>query len=165
MSANPWMKFYHGDFKAKTMGLTTEEVGALVDLMAWCHGAKRPFRPLIRGVSRLLGCRREKAKKLLAALSDLDLIEWDGEELWVPLLDEWRMRDARERVIPKDIANAVKQRDGECCAYCGDTGGPFDLDHIVPWSRGGLHTLENLTVACASCNRSKGARTPEEWTQ
>ncbi len=35
--------------------------------------------------------------------------------------------------------------------------------HLQPWSRGGLHTLENLVVACRSCNSSKNAKTPSEW--
>ena len=35
----------------------------------------------------------------------------------------------------------------------------------LPWSRGGDNSLANLTVACASCNRSKSDRTPEEWLQ
>jgi hypothetical protein len=69
------------------------------------------------------------------------------------------------RAIPQQIQTAVMQRDGECCRYCGTEDGPFHLDHILPVSRGGDHALDNLTVACAACNMSKGAMTPEEWLQ
>jgi 5-methylcytosine-specific restriction endonuclease McrA len=47
------------------------------------------------------------------------------------------------------------ERDGERCAYCGDGDGPFEVDHIIPRIRGGENTLDNVCVACRSCNRSK----------
>jgi 5-methylcytosine-specific restriction endonuclease McrA len=37
-----------------------------------------------------------------------------------------------------------------------------ELDHIVPVSRGGLHTYENTQCLCRSCNGWKAARTMEE---
>mgnify|MGYP001355667372 FL=1 len=57
----------------------------------------------------------------------------------------------------------VAARQGGVCTYCGTSDGPFDLDHIYPVSRGGSNEPSNLTLACASCNRSKGARTLREW--
>ncbi len=65
--------------------------------------------------------------------------------------------------IPLHVRRAVWDRDGECCAYCGATSGPFALDHITPWSRGGPDTVENLPVSCRPCNSSKSDKTPEEW--
>lgn len=67
------------------------------------------------------------------------------------------------KAIPTAVRRAVVARDGNLCAYCGTTFGPFDLDHVVPVSRGGEDTESNLVVACASCNRSKSDRLPEEW--
>lgn len=64
--------------------------------------------------------------------------------------------------VPMPVQRSVRDRDGEACRYCGDKEGPFHLDHIHPWARGGLHTVENLVVSCASCNWVKGARTLEE---
>lgn len=58
---------------------------------------------------------------------------------------------------------AVLERDGYQCVYCGVDGVPLELDHVIPKSRGGDHSLENLVSACKSCNSSKGAKTPEEW--
>jgi 5-methylcytosine-specific restriction endonuclease McrA len=46
------------------------------------------------------------------------------------------------------------------CAYCG--GRATTVDHIVPRSRGGGSTWQNLVAACASCNERKGNRTPAE---
>ena len=41
------------------------------------------------------------------------------------------------------------------CAYCGATGAPLQRDCVLPISRGGRYTLENVVPACASCNASK----------
>lgn len=54
-------------------------------------------------------------------------------------------------------------RDGYACTYCGQVSEDLHCDHIVPFSRGGATTEENLTTACASCNSSKGARLISEW--
>lgn len=67
------------------------------------------------------------------------------------------------RGIPIEIRRAVVERDGAVCAYCKGTEGPFALDHIHPFSRGGLHTVENLTVACSTCNSSKGDKLLKNW--
>ncbi len=57
--------------------------------------------------------------------------------------------------------NLIYKRDGYTCAYCGAKEN-LTLDHIVPSSRGGEHTWENLVTACSKCNTIKGSRTPEE---
>ena len=41
------------------------------------------------------------------------------------------------------------------CAYCGATGGPLQRDCVLPISRGGRYTLENVVPACRTCNTSK----------
>jgi len=59
---------------------------------------------------------------------------------------------------------AVFERDGHTCVYCGSTENS-ELDHVVPLSRGGPHCEDNLVVACRRCNASKGAKLLEEWEQ
>ena len=41
------------------------------------------------------------------------------------------------------------------CAYCGVTGTPLQRDCVLPISRGGRYTVDNIAPACASCNASK----------
>lgn len=48
------------------------------------------------------------------------------------------------------------------CAYCSADGAE-QIDHVQPVSRGGSDAIGNLVLACASCNKSKGARTAEEF--
>ncbi|MCF8139903.1 HNH endonuclease [Cyanobium sp. Maggiore-St4-Cus] len=53
-------------------------------------------------------------------------------------------------------------RDGHRCQYCGASAQQLSVDHVVPRSRGGLDTWENVTTACLPCNVRKGNRTPRE---
>lgn len=56
----------------------------------------------------------------------------------------------------------ILRRDGYTCQYCGRHGGELTVDHVVPKSRGGRGTWENLVTACRNCNLKKKNRTPEE---
>ncbi|MBI2708305.1 MAG: HNH endonuclease [Actinobacteria bacterium] len=51
-------------------------------------------------------------------------------------------------------------RDGHSCQYCGAAA--ETLDHVVPRSRGGGHTWENVVAACRRCNLRKGDRLLDE---
>lgn len=52
-------------------------------------------------------------------------------------------------------------RDRFACQYCGATE-DLTFDHVLPRSRGGLTTWENVLTACAPCNLRKGSRTTRE---
>ena len=74
----------------------------------------------------------------------------------------------KRRIIQSEMWY-VMARDGEACVYCGWSRGRsygrpdrIHVDHVVPFSRGGEPTRENLVCACSSCNLFKGDRTPEE---
>lgn len=55
----------------------------------------------------------------------------------------------------------IYKRDGYRCQYCGRKDA-LTLDHVMPKSRGGRDTWQNLVTACQKCNTLKGDRTPEE---
>ena len=46
--------------------------------------------------------------------------------------------------------------------YATPPNPPLTLDHIIPKSRGGSESWDNLITACVKCNNRKGSRTPEE---
>lgn len=49
------------------------------------------------------------------------------------------------------------------CAYCGATGSPLQKDCVLPLSRGGRYTVENIVPACRSCNASKSNDEVTGW--
>jgi 5-methylcytosine-specific restriction endonuclease McrA len=55
---------------------------------------------------------------------------------------------------------AVFTRDGQTCVYCG--GSATSIDHVVPRSRGGTHTWDNVVAACRRCNHTKADRSLAE---
>jgi 5-methylcytosine-specific restriction endonuclease McrA len=67
-------------------------------------------------------------------------------------------------VVLAPTRRSVALRDNFTCQYCGTTPGRglLTLDHIMPRSRGGTTTWENVVAACRQCNMRKGSRTPEE---
>ncbi len=52
---------------------------------------------------------------------------------------------------------------GRCCVYCGQSDVPFELDHVVPRSRGGSDRVSNLVLSCHECNAAKGNQTAAEY--
>ena len=56
---------------------------------------------------------------------------------------------------------AVFARDGYTCQYCG-AGSHLTMDHVVPRSRGGRSSWDNVVTSCAPCNLRKGNHLPSE---
>lgn len=69
-----------------------------------------------------------------------------------------RRRKRRMGRVEHDLSDqewAALQRAWGGCAYCGATGRVLQRDCVLPISRGGRYTLDNIAPACASCNASK----------
>lgn len=69
----------------------------------------------------------------------------------------------------------LREIHGDECVYCGvemmfnppsrkQPPTLATIEHLIPLSRGGSHTWENIALACRSCNYSKSSKTPEEFT-
>lgn len=63
------------------------------------------------------------------------------------------------------------EKQGRKCPYCssdlivnGEIVSNFNIDHILPLSRGGKDSIENMTLACVACNSAKGNMTAEEFS-
>ena len=65
------------------------------------------------------------------------------------------------RPLPLTRRN-IFQRDENRCQYCGFRGEPLSIDHVLPRSRGGSDSWENVATACLPCNVRKANRTPRE---
>lgn len=70
--------------------------------------------------------------------------------------------------VPKQVVRFNRRnifaRDGNRCQYCGRRfpTSELSLDHVMPRSRGGDTTWENIVCSCVKCNVKKGGRTPQE---
>jgi 5-methylcytosine-specific restriction endonuclease McrA len=67
-------------------------------------------------------------------------------------------RDCHRRKITR---RAVFARDDWTCQYCGART-QLTVDHVVPRSKGGLSTWDNIVASCAPCNRRKGDSLPRQ---
>lgn len=61
------------------------------------------------------------------------------------------------KLIPDAIKSAVWIRDQGCCVVCGSTN-DLQFDHVIPYSKGGGDSEQNLQIMCGDCNRAKSAR-------
>ena len=102
--------------------------------------------------------------------------EWLDDDISWNMMKEWVFAEAKEDVL-KHIFNEVKKRipevktrtrgipakirydvylrDNGSCVLCGEDEN-IEFDHIIPFSKGGAHSIENLRVLCRKCNRSRG---------
>jgi 5-methylcytosine-specific restriction endonuclease McrA len=82
--------------------------------------------------------------------------QWDRPA--VILLQRY-VRIPNGRAVPVS-RRGVLRRDNQRCGYC--TNSATTIDHILPRSRGGADSWENLVACCLRCNNVKGDRTPQE---
>ena len=67
-------------------------------------------------------------------------------------------RDTHRRKITR---RAVFARDAWTCQYCGARSN-LTVDHVIPKSKGGASSWENIVASCAPCNRRKGDALPRQ---
>ena len=82
-----------------------------------------------------------------------------SERLSLPIPSVIRLRQRVRVPFERNGARsrrAVFVRDDHQCQYCG--GAAETLDHVVPRSKGGPHTWDNVVAACRRCNLRKGDR-------
>ncbi len=100
----------------------------------------------------------------LAAAAHQDVIRTVTRRIRIPrvivLLTYEHLPKARVRFSRFNIY----ARDGSTCQYCGRRlpRSELNLDHVIPRSRGGSTTWENVVCSCVACNLRKGGRAPDE---
>lgn len=81
-------------------------------------------------------------------------------------LDRFRIYNQKRRASTHAAADTLtlsEWRDileyfNHACAYCLRSDAPMNIEHVIPLSKGGSHTKENVVPACGSCNSKKGTR-------
>lgn len=107
------------------------------DFDNWCDVAPRAGEPVIHTPTRCIIIPRV-----------IQLVQYDR-------LPSREVRFTRRNIF---------YRDRNRCQYCGKVfpQRSLNLDHVIPLSRGGTSSWENVVCACQRCNTAKGARTPSE---
>lgn len=158
------VEIYPTDLSVGMMGLEPAVRGIYASLCATILHSGEPVGQY--GMERRCGCKPAALRKALAVLLEHRLVEISGDGA---VSIGWCLEAARKaRARPEHdewsrLRVEVFERDNYTCRYCGQRGGTLECDHVVPASRGGVATLENLVTACRPCNREKRNRTPEEW--
>jgi 5-methylcytosine-specific restriction endonuclease McrA len=108
-------------------------------------GARRALVLVLKGVART---EEEQSSELHSARLRMAMPS-------VIRLLEYRRIPHQTRALSR---KNILLRDRNTCQYCGVIlpSAELTLDHVIPRSRGGLSTWENLVAACHSCNRRKG---------
>jgi len=138
--------------------------------MAGLNGLQRPVLVLNASYEPVHVCAARRALVLLlkgvATTEEATPHQVHSAHASIPLPSVIRLLEYR-RIPHQPRALSRKNiflRDGYTCQYCGRTLAAKDLtlDHVMPRSRGGATTWENLVTCCIECNNRKGNRTPEE---
>ena len=135
------------------MYVTTDEPGSWIPVYADAFAPVVPVDP-------------DRNSKLLGALGALGLI---GLFLYA-LSEQEPSRRRRSRAynaapVHDEDKEYVSVRDGWCCTYCGRqvSRRTRHIDHSVSRANGGTNHLNNLRLACATCNLSKGPLTARQF--
>ncbi|MGA7613823.1 MAG: HNH endonuclease [Thermoanaerobaculia bacterium] len=85
-------------------------------------------------------------------------------QIVVPEVIQLLTFDRMPRQEVKFSRGNIYLRDGNRCQYCGKrfSSSELSLDHVVPISRGGKSTWDNVVCACLPCNVRKGNKLPSE---
>ena len=106
-------------------------------------------------IRRLCGIFPVNFVRVEAARFDTQIMEdseTTGKEYQQGDLAGWQLR------------SYVFHRDGRKCAYCGNARAErYELDHVMPKSRGGTDRVSNLVVSCQDCNIAKGNLSVKEF--
>jgi len=181
------MKFYPQDWRAdeKLRMCSLAARGLWMEMLCLAAKSDRPGFLLLNGrpldpadLARLVGASEPETARLVGELEQWGVFSRDRHGC---IFDRALVRAHVKRAlrqIARDMTDdellataiswsaarkAVFERDGLRCTYCGSEEGPFEVDHIVPRSRGGSNCPSNLTVACRPCNISKFNHPVEVW--
>ena len=111
-------------------------------------------------VERAVGLVFLQKAEMVAARADRALRSTRASYPWPSVVRLKRYVRVPYRKVLLTRRNVIR-RDGHTCVYCGASE-RLTIDHVMPKSRGGPDTWENLVAACTPCNNRKGNRTPEE---
>lgn len=129
---------------------------------------RRAFSLLYQGVARAIDKEFQtfdfESWAALSAEVHGDVVHTIQRTIRVPRVIILQVYDRFPRVNVRFSRQNIYLRDKSTCQYCGKKfqRADLNLDHVIPRSRGGRTTWENIVCSCVACNLHKGGRTPAE---
>ncbi len=130
--------------------------------------AKRAFCMVFRGVAKFVDKEYRtfdfQSWAALSVATDDESVGMVGRVIRVPRVILLQTYDRLPKKQVRFSRFNIYARDKNTCQYCARRlpKGDLNLDHVIPRSRGGLTTWENVVCCCIACNRKKGGMTPAE---
>ena len=88
-------------------------------------------------------------------------VRFDTQQLLNPEIEG--IEYSRGTLFGYEVREYLLEKWGRKCVYCDAENIPLQVDHIIPRSRGGSDRIDNLTLACGSCNQKKNNQTVEAF--
>ena len=121
---------------------------------------KAPKRPRDHVRTGIPANNRYRASTDMPWGGPVKVTQANGDVHYEPALTFRKRRDltrhSSRKVLSRSMKNEILMRDGYTCQNCSTTTGPFHIDHIRPYSKGGWQDPSNLQTLCVPCNTSKG---------
>lgn len=164
---NTWLRFYSqavDDEKLRVLAfedrwhyialLCCKSQGILED--------KNPER-LLRKIAIKLEVSVDELREIYQRLASAGLVTGDSISPTMEFVAETANDLRPSAEVWMKTRERIFMRDDYTCAYCDERGGRLECDHVVPVSRGGSNSDDNLVTACFYCNRSKRDKLLGEW--
>lgn len=161
--ANPWFRMYH-EFATDPKVQMLSEADQRRYIMLLCIRCSNDDVTLQdEEVAFQLRISNDEWAETKALLMSRGLIDEAGR----PRAWDRRQNESQggrpSAEVWRRIRRRIFERDDYTCAYCGLRGVRLECDHIFPVALGGSHDDDNLATACFACNRSKRAKTLDQW--
>lgn len=151
---------------ARVAAVRLDNLQTMREAASGAVGASRAL--VLNATFEPLGVVSSRRALLLVVGSKAEVLHTTGRQFHaerVVMAEPSVVRLAHYVRVPHERTVAVNRRtvfarDGHCCQYCGAPA--ESIDHVIPRSRGGPHSWENVVACCRRCNTHKEDRLPHE---
>ena len=99
----------------------------------------------------------DRLRRLVPAIGlAQELVKFDTQKLENPEISGTEYQQGE--LAGYELKEYLLEKFGRRCVYCGKSGVPLNVEHIVPKARGGSNRISNLAIACVECNQTRSSK-------